>query len=102
MRHGLDGTVVIAAAPERSPVGVSGREGDPRLRPRKLTVEERDAVRLDANSGRSLRSLAGVFGVSHETIRAVLRDQRPAAVVVTTETSREQRGIGAPLSRCKP
>jgi hypothetical protein len=79
MRHVLDGTVVIAAAPERRPVGVSGREGDQRLRPHKLTIEERDAIHLDANSGRSLRSLAAVFGVSHGTIRAVLRDQRPAA-----------------------
>ena len=91
MRHGLDGTVVIAAAPERSPVGVSGREGDPRLRPRKLTIEERDAVRLDANSGRSLHSLAGAFGVSHETIRAVLRDQRSNSRVVVSGTVTEKR-----------
>jgi hypothetical protein len=54
-------------------------------------IEERDAVRLDANSGRSLRSLAGVFGVSHETIRAVLREQPPAALMVSTGTSREKR-----------
>jgi hypothetical protein len=91
MRHDLDGTVVIAAAPERSPVGVSGREDDPRLRPHKLTIEERDAVRSEANSGRSLRNLAAAYGVSHETIRAVLREQRPATLVVSTETSREKR-----------
>ena len=73
MRHVLDGTVVIAAAPGRRTVGVSGREAYHRPRPRKLTIEERDAVRLEANSGRSLRSLAAMYGVSHETIRAVLR-----------------------------
>jgi hypothetical protein len=50
MRHGLDGTVVIAAAPARSPAGVSGREGDHRLRPHTLTIEERDTIRSEANS----------------------------------------------------
>jgi hypothetical protein len=75
MRHVLDGTVIIASAPERRPAGVSGFESYERPRPHKLTIEERDGVRLEAKNGRSLRSLAGVFGVSHETIRAVLRDQ---------------------------
>jgi hypothetical protein len=91
MRHVLDGTVVIAAAPERRLAGVSGREGYQRPRARKLTIEERDAVRLDANSGRSLRCLAETYNVSHETIRSVLRDQRPGALVVSTGTSREKR-----------
>ena len=91
MRHGLNGTVVIATAPERSPVGVSGREGYQRPRLRKLTIEERDAVRSDANSGRSLRALAAEFGVSHETIRAVLRDRRTDAHVVAPETVTQLR-----------
>jgi hypothetical protein len=91
IRHVLDGTVVIAAVPERSPVGVSGREGYHRPRPHKLTIDERDAVRLEAKSGRSLRALAAAFGVSHETIRSVLREQHPATSVVGTGTSKEKR-----------
>jgi predicted DNA-binding protein (UPF0251 family) len=91
MRHGLHSTVVIATAPERSPVGVSEREGYQRVRPRKLTIDERDAVRLEADKGRSLRALAAVFGVSHETIRAVLRDRRSDGGVVTAGTPRERR-----------
>jgi len=88
----LDRTVVIATAPERRPVGVSRREGYQRSRPRKLTLEERDTIHSEANSGRSLRSLAGAFGVSHETIRAVLRDWRSDVVpVVSAGTLRETR-----------
>jgi hypothetical protein len=75
MRHVLDGTVVIATAPERSRSDVSRRESYQRPRPRKLTIEDRDAIHSEANRGRSLRSLAGTFGVSHETIRVVLRQQ---------------------------
>src|SRR5215207_10855034 len=37
MCHVLDGTVVIAAPPERRPAGISGREGYQQPRPRKLT-----------------------------------------------------------------
>ena len=85
MRHGVEGTVVIATAPDRRTVGVSGREGYQRPRPRKLTILERDAIRSEATSGRSLRSLAGAFGVSHETIRFVLRDRCTEARVVTRE-----------------
>jgi hypothetical protein len=85
LRHVLDGTVVIAAAPERSRSGVSRRESYQRPRPRKLTIEERDAIRSEANRERSLRSVAGAFGVSHETIRAVLRDRRTNARVVNRE-----------------
>jgi hypothetical protein len=91
IRHVLDGTVVIAAAPERSPAGVSGREGYQRPRPRKLTNMERDAVRLEADKGRALRSLAAEFGVSHETIRAVLRDRCSNECAFVPETAREKR-----------
>jgi hypothetical protein len=91
IRHVLDGTVLIASAPERRPVGVSRREGYQRPRRRKLTVEERDTIHSKTNSGRSLRSLAGAFGVSHETIRAVLRDRRTDARVVAPGTVREKR-----------
>jgi Mor family transcriptional regulator len=83
--------VVIAASPERNPVGVSGREGYQRPRPRKLTVEERGTIRSDANSGRSLRSLAGAFSVSHETIRTVLRDRSSDTRVVAPGTVAQKR-----------
>ena len=91
IRHVLDGTVVIAAAPERQPTGISRREGYQRPRARKLTVEERNAVRLDASSGRSLRSLARAFGVSHETIRTVLRNRSSNACIVAPETMTQKR-----------
>ena len=83
--------MVIVTAPDRRTVGVSGRESYQRPRPRKLTVEDRDAIRSEADSGRSLRSLAGAFDVSHETIRAVLRDQRSDSRVVVSGTVREKR-----------
>jgi hypothetical protein len=98
MRHDAGGTVVIAAAPARSPVGKSGREGYQRPRAHKLTIEERDAVRLDAKNGHSLRSLARAFGVSHETIRAVLRhrgdNMRVDAPVTVTEKCSPRASLG--------
>ena len=51
MRHVLDGTVIIATAPDRCPAGQSGREGYQRPRARKFTVEDQDAVRLEADKG---------------------------------------------------
>ena len=80
--------MVIAAAPERSPAGRSRRERYQRPRPRKLTSEDQDAVRLEAGKGRSLRSLAAEFGVSHETIRTVLRDRGCDARLVVPEAAR--------------
>ncbi len=47
------------------------------LRPRKLTPEQEAVIRALAAT-RSLRSLAAEFGVSHETVRSVLR-VRPVA-----------------------
>jgi CRISPR/Cas system-associated protein Csx1 len=78
-------------APERRLAEVSRREGYQRPRPHKHTVEERDAIRSEANSWRSLRNLAAAYGVSHETIRSVLRELRPATLVVSTGTSKEKR-----------
>jgi hypothetical protein len=46
-------------------------------RARKLTPEQESTIRAFAAT-RSLRSLAAEFGVSHETIRAVVRQNRPA------------------------
>ncbi len=49
-----------------------------RARPRKLTPAQESAIRALAAT-RSLRSLAADFGVSHETVRAVLRQGAVAA-----------------------
>jgi hypothetical protein len=49
-----------------------------RARARKLTAHQESAIRVLAGT-RRLRSLAADFGVSHETIRAVLRQVRPAS-----------------------
>jgi DeoR/GlpR family transcriptional regulator of sugar metabolism len=48
---------------------------DPRRR--KLSYEQEAAIRSEAGN-RTLRELAAEFGVSHETIRTVLRQERPA------------------------
>ena len=73
------GAMVFAAAPLRRKTGASGRDPcrDPRVR--KLPPERAAELR-NAAPGRSLRSLAAEFGVSHETVRAVLRARgvRPA------------------------
>jgi hypothetical protein len=45
-------------------------------RPRKLTSEQEAAIRALAPA-KSLRSLAAAFGVSHETIRVVVRSEPP-------------------------
>ena len=66
------GAIVFAVPPVRSPKGSSGRESYQAPRARKLTDDQEADVRRLAH-GRSLRALATLFGVSHETIRAVLR-----------------------------
>jgi Mor family transcriptional regulator len=66
-------------------MGISRREGYLRPRPRKRTREKRATIHSEATSGRALRTLAAEFGVSHETIRTVLRDRRTDARVVTRD-----------------
>ncbi len=63
--------VVVAEAPERHTVGMSGRAAEPIDRARRLTPDDRNAIRLVAET-RSLRAVAADLGVSHETVRAVL------------------------------
>jgi hypothetical protein len=46
-------------------------------RRRKLSAEQVAAVRSEAGN-RNLHELAAAFGVSHETIRTVLRQESPA------------------------
>jgi transposase len=57
----------------RRTVGVSGRAPYARERPGQLAPQERYAIRSLALT-KSLRSLAADFGVSHETVRRVIRD----------------------------
>jgi len=47
-------------------------------RARTLTAEQEVAIRALAGT-KSLRSLAADYGVSHETIRAVVRQDRPVS-----------------------
>ena len=76
MRHHTD-LVVIADAPPRGVSGRSGRASYHTPRRRKLSPEQVAAIRTDA-SNRTLRELATEFGVSHETIRSVLRQHGSA------------------------
>src|SRR5262245_42749146 len=48
-----------------------------RARARKLTLDQEATIRALAAS-KSLRALATDFGVSHETIRAVVQQEQPA------------------------
>ncbi len=52
--------------------GRSGRAPSQIARVRKLSLDQESAIRTLAQT-KSLRSLAADFGVSHETVRAVLR-----------------------------
>ena len=72
MRHLPSGMVVIAAAPPRRVSGRSKRASYQGPRRRKLTADQEAGIRAAAGN-RSLRSLAADVGVSHETVRAVLR-----------------------------
>ncbi len=73
-RHGLCGTepVGVTAVPPCCVAGQSKRVGDHSPRRRKLSAEQEAAIRALAAT-RSLRTLAAEFGVSHETVRSVLR-----------------------------
>lgn len=71
------GFVLVGLPPTRRTVGASGRASYARDRPRQLSAEERAAVHALART-KSLRSLAADFGVSHETVRRVLREAEAA------------------------
>jgi hypothetical protein len=64
--------VLVGLPPARRIVGCSGRALYQRQRPSRLSPDEEVGVRQLAETS-SLRDLAAVFGVGHETIRAVLR-----------------------------
>jgi hypothetical protein len=66
------GALVIAARPLFRVAGRSRRAAYRSTRQRKLSAEQVQAIWAEAG-GRSLRELAADFGVSHETIRTVVR-----------------------------
>ncbi len=66
---------MFAYPPPRRLSGRSQRASYHAPRPRKLSAEQEAAIGAEAGT-RSLRELAAEFGVSHETIRAVLRERR--------------------------
>ena len=71
LRHLPLGLVVIAEAPPRRVAGRATRASCTTPRQRKLSPQQEAAIRALAGT-KSLRSLAAEFGVSHETVRAVL------------------------------
>ena len=68
--------LVFAQPPARRSVGRSRRDPYQLPRRRKLSPEQEAAIIASAGN-RSLRELAAGFGVSHETVRAVLRAALP-------------------------
>jgi DNA-directed RNA polymerase specialized sigma24 family protein len=79
------GLVVVAKPQERRNVGRSGRAPSVGRTYRRLTEAEREEVQLRHRiSNYSLRDLATEYGVSHETIRSVLRNYNGNAVSPTS------------------
>jgi hypothetical protein len=78
-RHDNAGTdpIEIAVVPPRRVSGKSRRASSQVPRGRKLAPDQEAAIRALAGS-KSLRSFAADFGVSHETIRKVLRQESAA------------------------
>jgi hypothetical protein len=66
--------VLVGLPPVRRMVGVSGRAPSARPRNRRHSAQERAAVRALSQT-KSLRSLAADSGVSHETVRAAIRNE---------------------------
>jgi hypothetical protein len=69
----------IAVVPPRRVSGRSKRTAYHVPRRRKLSSEQEAVILREASNG-TLRDSAAEFGVSHETIRAVLRELAPAAI----------------------
>jgi hypothetical protein len=69
--------IEIATVPPRRVSGSSKRTSYHAPRHRKLSSKQEEAIRSQAGN-RTLRELAAAFEVSHETIRMVLRQERPA------------------------
>jgi hypothetical protein len=71
--------LTVPSAPRRPSRCDSPSSRRYRTRARKLTAEHEAAIRSFAST-KSLRSLAADFGVSHETIRAVIRLRASACI----------------------
>ena len=69
--------LVFAEAPVRRRTGRSRRDACQLPRRRKLTLAQEEKIRAEA-ADRSLRELTAECGVSHETVRAVLRGRGAA------------------------
>ena len=78
-RHDTRGTapIEIAVVPPRRVSGRSKRTTYHAPRRRKLSSQQEATIRTKA-SNRTLCQLAAEFGMSHETIRAVLCQEPPA------------------------
>jgi transposase len=78
-RHDTAGTepIDVASVPSRRVSGRSQRATYHTPRRRKLTAEQEAAIRALVAT-KSLRSLADEFGVSHETVRKVVRGRQAA------------------------
>ncbi len=73
------GALVIAQRPPLRLAGRSKRATYRSPRPRKLSPEQVETIQAEAGN-RTLRELAAEFGVSHETVRKVLRTRDPVCV----------------------
>jgi hypothetical protein len=71
---------VVSVIPARRKVGTSQRETCHEPRPRRLDDEGRRLARHLAEQGRTLREIAAEVGVSHETVRIILRQDSASAV----------------------
>jgi hypothetical protein len=81
LRHDTRGTepIDIASVPPRRLTGKSQRVSSQPPRQGKLTVSQKETIRMIAGN-RSLRELAAEFGVSQETICTALREPALAAM----------------------
>jgi DNA-binding GntR family transcriptional regulator len=71
LRYFPPGALIIADIPELNPVGTSQRSSYQQPRHRKLSA---DLVKvIQERPHHTLRELAEKYGVSHETIRSVLK-----------------------------
>jgi hypothetical protein len=73
--------VVFAQPPERRPAGRSRRDTYQAPRSRKLGAEQEARLRAVAQAA-PLRDLAAEFGVSHETVRAIVGPPSPGGRAV--------------------
>ena len=67
-------TIDIASVPPRRLTGKLQRASSQSPRQGKLTASQKETIRVIAHN-RSLRELAAEFGVSHETIRTIIRER---------------------------